>query len=107
MEVEANREPSPDTVEEEEQEAVTVTAEISSVYDRDDTETAEIIHVATTDILQQAATTILSQVNNNLITVPVSNNNNEDQKVKSVKGKTMCLCLVDQQNVNKTFSSTV
>ena len=79
MEVETNRDPSPETVEEEQPQTITVTAEISTGE--------EIITVTTADILQQAATTILSQVNNNLITLPLNNNNNEEQKVKAVKGK--------------------
>ena len=77
MEVETNREPSPGSVEEEQQ-TVTVTTDINS---------AEIIQVTTADILQQAATTILSQVNSNLIALPIHNNNNEEQKSKAVKGK--------------------
>ncbi|XP_071130215.1 paired box protein Pax-2-A-like isoform X4 [Mytilus edulis] len=94
MEVETNREPSPESVTEEEQQTVTVTTEIHNVNVNEQeilhpTE-AEIIQVATTDILQQAATTILSQVNNNYITVPISisnnNNNEEHDKIKSVKG---------------------
>ncbi|XP_063444571.1 paired box protein Pax-5-like isoform X10 [Mytilus trossulus] len=93
MEVETNREPSPESVTEEEQQTVTVTTEIHNVNVNEQeilhpTE-AEIIQVATTDILQQAATTILSQVNNNYITVPISisnnNNNEEHDKIKSVK----------------------
>lgn len=77
MEVETNREPSPESVEEEQQ-TVTVTTDINS---------AEIIQVTTADILQQAATTILSQVNSNLIALPIHNNNNEEQKSKAVKAQ--------------------